>query len=744
MAVGAPENLVPYVGPTQLAGGAAGATTVAAAPEPLTIVLMGDSYTAGNGARDDAGRPSYYGPEGCMRSADTWGEQYARILADNGYAVTVLNRACSAATTDAIVSDRSMNDTRVVTYPEYEPADVARDDQFYVDWAATMPQCIPTPASEEYFVSIVYRDARQDGSSSVSVACERRLPAQTDALNPDVDLVLMTVGGNDVHFPDIARECLITADADRCKDRVATARAYVRDDFADDLLTAFRGIHAKTGGPTKVGFAAYPGLEVSTDLQITSPGPSGLSVFPVAEELAALSREGLAAQRVAVDLANAEFGQGFVTLMDDVPQMFRGHEPDARPAKANPDRWMYEFLETTVRDEWYHLKPEGHRRIAEYAASFGVFGARDDNGPARDVALVFDQTYGSRLAVESVLGDADLWHGAQVAVIEQRVAPDGVRLERRVVAGTTRPAEALELLRRPANSNWLPAVDVRLPARWNATAQSVFIGDTALSLTGDSSVWTGDGQGLRLSVDERGVDATQATASSAVLTSLTAALRDLATAPFAWAGGPYITDGSRVTLTAQGSLGPGALTYRWDVDGDGVFETAAPGSRLRVDAADVTPGWVSVRVATGDGTASVASAWVATASRVVGDATPCVGADAGGAAQSQTGRQGCRPEFGALDGPDSDGVKATAPPAVSIAGTADARALDVDGGGHQERLLAAFALQPMLIDERVAALSGGRVKHPSRTGAAGRHRPRELVRREKGLRHLMASAEALL
>src|SRR5680860_656753 len=98
--------------------------SVATAPggaQPLTVLLMGDSYTAGNGARDDAGEPAYYGPERCMRSTNTWGEQYANIMENNGYAVTLLNRACSAADTGAILSDRNMKDSRVMSYPETEP-----------------------------------------------------------------------------------------------------------------------------------------------------------------------------------------------------------------------------------------------------------------------------------------------------------------------------------------------------------------------------------------------------------------------------------------------------------------------------------------------------------------------------------------------------------------------------------------------------------------------------------------------
>ena len=693
-----------------------------------------------------------------MRSTNTWGEQYARIMEHNGYAVTLLNRACSAATTDAITNDRSMKDTRVVAYPEPEPAEAPRDDQFYVDWAATNPRCTPAPATEEYFVSTVQRVAAQDGSANVSVACERWLPAQSAALNRDVDLVLMTVGGNDVHFPDIARECFIMANADDCEQAITTARGYVRNEFAGDLLTVFGDINRKTQGHAKVGYAAYPGLEVSNDLRLTSVGASGVSAYPVAQELAALTQAGLDAQREAVTQANAQFGAGFVTLMDDVPQMFRGHEPDARPSFANPDRWMYEFLETTVRDEWFHLKPEGQQRIAQYAATFGDFGASDNNGAARDLALVIDEGGHSRSAAQSALAESALWQGAQVAVVEQRVADDGIHLERRVIAQASDPADALTALRATATSTWLPASSLHLQARWNATAQSIFIGDAALSMAGQAQVWSGSAQGRAVSVDAREVDVAHAVAplvddaraaqsspmEAVVRDRLTHALEDVAKAPHAWAGGPYVTEGTEIELTAQGSFGPGDLTYAWDLNRDGIFETEVAGPQLRVDSGEVEPGWVSVRVATPGGSASVASAWVATAPPTEKSSTPCITSDAGGVGRSQSGRRGCRPDLGAPAGPDSAGIPVGAAPAVRIAGSAETEEHDPRGATSDEgRLLAALTMLPLHVDERVATSSGARVRRSTRQGDDGRGRPRELVRRERALRGLLADFGAL-
>jgi hypothetical protein len=84
--------------------------------------------------------------------------------------------------------------------------------------------------------------------------------------------------------------------------------------------------------------------------------------------------------------------------------------------------------------------------------------------------------------------------------------------------------------------------------------------------------------------------------------------------PVADSGGPYAVDeGSSVGLSAAASSDPDAdlLTYAWDLDGDGTFET--PGVTATFSAAGIDgPGsrTVSVQVTDDDGEASVASAEV--------------------------------------------------------------------------------------------------------------------------------------
>jgi hypothetical protein len=85
-------------------------------------------------------------------------------------------------------------------------------------------------------------------------------------------------------------------------------------------------------------------------------------------------------------------------------------------------------------------------------------------------------------------------------------------------------------------------------------------------------------------------------------------------APSASAGGPYSVDeGSTVTLTASGTDPEGgALSYTWDLDGNGTFETAGQSVSFSPDDGPSTP-LVKVRVTDDVGQTSTAQATVTVA-----------------------------------------------------------------------------------------------------------------------------------
>ncbi len=731
---------------------------------PITVLLMGDSYTSGNGARTPDGDAAYYGPDKCLQSTVTWGEQYADALASQGYTVTLLNRACSAASTDALLHDRYLKDTAVLVYPEAEIEGEPRDDAVYETWARTNARCISTPASDEYIVTAVTRMDAGDGTATVHVSCERWLRPQVDALNPDVDLVFLTVGGNDVHFPDIVRACLILGDGDECEQALDVADAYVANDFTADLIDVFVEIERRTNGQARVVYLAYPNLEVNEDLELTSVGNDGLKRIAISQRLDALAEAGLEAQRNAVAAVNAQTQTDSVVFLDGIPELFAGHEPDARPASVNDDRWMYEAFETLNRDEWYHLTPEGHRQIAHYVAGFGDFGAvssSDVPTPARDVALVIgDRGMGHAAAIEA-LDDQSLWEGAAITVIEQRIAPDGVNIERRVVIQGAGAREAAHALAGRDRSAWRPAADVVLPARWNATSHVVYVGDPSLSLSDVAPLWSGDAQGRSVYVDWQTVEVVPLRIGSAgavhhrigqtladVRNRLVQALAEVQSSPLAWAGGPYVATGSTVALNAQGSYQAAStthgvpatrsdatemsatdtpatrsdLTFEWDLDADGIFETRAPGPQLDVAPGRLSPGWISVRVTTPSGQASVASAWVTAVPQGDEGHANCLGDDAGAGTPHHQGRVGCGTETPQAHGPEGE-------PVLHL--ESSLRSASGDGYGHA-------SLTPLLVDERVTAPGAGRGRTAVRPGRA-RERVRFYLRRERALHALLES-----
>ncbi len=76
---------------------------------PLKVVQLGDSYSAGNGARDASGKRNYQGVSGCFRSPTNWGNQFLDSLRDV-FSVTYINKACSGGVIGDILNLRVMSD----------------------------------------------------------------------------------------------------------------------------------------------------------------------------------------------------------------------------------------------------------------------------------------------------------------------------------------------------------------------------------------------------------------------------------------------------------------------------------------------------------------------------------------------------------------------------------------------------------------------------------------------------------
>ncbi|NLE97441.1 MAG: VWA domain-containing protein [Propionibacterium sp.] len=111
-------------------------------------------------------------------------------------------------------------------------------------------------------------------------------------------------------------------------------------------------------------------------------------------------------------------------------------------------------------------------------------------------------------------------------------------------------------------------------------------------------------------VDETGGIVFRVGGSEDIADSFVEAVSDVLDKPFAWLQGPYVAKvGTEVTLDARGSHAIGAqiVSYEWDFDGDGTYETTTtePMTTHRYD--ELITGFVGVRVTDSNGEHSLGS-----------------------------------------------------------------------------------------------------------------------------------------
>ncbi len=416
----------------------------------LSIVQLGDSYAAGNGA----GAGTYdtgNGPRGCHRSTVSWGEQYAQWLRDErGYDVTYVNRACSGATTNDLLNPRRMDQhTYRTPLRGGETAnDPAVSDRLSRDCSSGFG---PEETADIGPVDVTYGIA--------SAVCTRVVAPQLDAVGADTDLVLLTIGGNDVQFSDIVLRCFAfdvpklfgipagdIAECERLTERATDDLTEVRSRLVT-LLTRLRE-RMPPGG--RVALVTYPYL--SSREHYLPPGAQDAlngTVFDPSAAVRELGDRGDGMQIAAADTVNRSLGftgpsdpaahscsldalpadsvgtpGRFVTVVDTVKCRFAGHEPDPAVDQRNPNRWIHEFLDGFLALDQsliYHPNSEGHRQLADLLRPFGDFGASARSSISGNAYLDADRD-GRQDAGESAAPD--------VAIQLTGTSPDGTAVLR--------------------------------------------------------------------------------------------------------------------------------------------------------------------------------------------------------------------------------------------------------------------------------------------------------------------------
>ncbi|WP_165356932.1 GDSL-type esterase/lipase family protein [Nocardioides zhouii] len=331
----------------------------AAAGQPIDVLVIGDSYSAGNGASGTT-----YGPAGCYRNSTHWGERYAAGLRDKGYAVTLTNHACSGGRTPDVHTPRPMDTQSNRTTPA--PAGVTTTAQADAHLAATDPCNAGTFPAEEFWT---YR-ATSVLAGTIVYDCTRTLRPQADFVTPETDLVVFTMGGNDAGFSTIVQGCFVVATrtADACRTSVDAARALIpaiKQRLIDDVA-ALRAHGLRSDA--KIVQLGYPFLQVDNGFSLLDlPTP-----YPAGDEVRRLITDATAQLATVPAVVNAS-NPGLMTFVDGVTAKFAGHEPDAQT--TNPQTWIKEALSGPDTNVWYHPNDAGQAAYSELLLARGTFGA---------------------------------------------------------------------------------------------------------------------------------------------------------------------------------------------------------------------------------------------------------------------------------------------------------------------------------------------------------------------------------
>jgi GDSL-like Lipase/Acylhydrolase. len=265
----------------------------------LSIAILGDSYSSGVGG-------GLYSGGWCFRSPNSAGNLYAARLRARGVNVTVKDSSCANSQTEHVTESQRSN---------------------------------------------------MMGSSSSVIN-----RPQIEAISSSTDLVIMTMGGNDIGFGNLLKTCLMTnRQADACRDTINAAKQSI-DNVATSYRRVFQAIE-KQGlrSDAKIVVMAYPMLVRDDSYSVRDS--SGNEVR-VSDEIRALSREGNKRMSDMVNEHNAKH-PGQAIFVSDIPDRFENHQPHANGSRNfTDDLWINPVNYLSVRSflSWYHPNVTGYRQ----------------------------------------------------------------------------------------------------------------------------------------------------------------------------------------------------------------------------------------------------------------------------------------------------------------------------------------------------------------------------------------------
>ena len=560
----------------------------------IRATLLGDSYSAGNGAG------AYYGDKEAYRSHNNWAHKYVEWLNSQGTPTVLTNLAHSGNVTNDLTKSRG----------------------------------------------------------------------QIDEMSEDTNLVMFTIGGNDVNFSDIVKECFTLGlrDAKTCKEKVADANTKL-ESVKSNTLTILQKIDNKLKNDAQVILVGYPRLATNRNYILDNSGVR----YDAGAGVRSLSDASMEIQSTLVQEWNKSHPSLKVTYIDGVINTFDGHEPDPSPKHRNPQRWINEFLETEgkIKDngqiesesssdtnEFYHPNITGHAEIAKLIAEKVGVPTFNNQEPSTksdiDIAFVIDST-GSmkdnvgalRARVNEIMKQTEKGASSyRFALIDYKDHPkfntqnylartdvdftsDGSVLEKGLDSltyeggnlGNTN-ASVYSGVMQAVNLKWRNGVKKIVVVIGDAPPRDPEPGTgyTAASVAKAAyevdpvSVYGIDTGQLSSSEFQNLVSSSSGTTASAsspdqVSDLVNKAISSELNKPFAWIQGPYVAKvGDPVDIDAAASHAvSGSLTsYEWDFNGDGVYDETGTSPRITHTFSEEFSGVIGLRVTQSDGQTAVA------------------------------------------------------------------------------------------------------------------------------------------
>lgn len=585
---------------------------------PFNIVHLGDSYSAGNGARNAEGKKNWDGLPGCYRSPSNWGNQFAQTLTGL-WSVTYINRACSGGVIADITNERLLE-----KFPR--------------------PEGIPCPSVE--WLDGEYRAISAD-------TCGLFVRPQIEAVDDKTDLVLLTIGGNDARFGNIVKQCFAKGfrDAEDCREAVLFGFQRLWT-FKDELVSLLKDLRGRMKAGARIVLVSYPHLLLNT--------PYVLNSYNAGQAIRSLATRGSEIQQAAVEEANAG-GTKFVVFYE-AKELFRGHEPDPSAESKNPNGWVREFFDGQI-EEWYHYNALGHENLGRALSAFTTFGSIGgsfEQGGNIDLAFVIDTTSSMRPYIDSVsaymtnlVGQlSSATQSYRVAIVSYRDFPNEAgeeaypaRVDQAFTSDASLIQDAIESLttftpgNRDVPETVYSGIKAALGLSWRpgVTKLLLVIGDAPPKLNGGIEPYTGltaaqlVAESIALDPVEvigvelgtlaspefeeitLGTGGSIVSGTSGLADALSTIIAEATSQPFAWMGVAYSGRiGSPITFDARGSYDPSGSEielFEWDFDGDGTFDYTTTNPRVNHIYQAEFRGYAVVRVKSAGGTA-LASAQV--------------------------------------------------------------------------------------------------------------------------------------